>query len=313
MSLELFLDPQLLRLTVAVAAPFIVAALGELLMERAGILNVGIEGVMAVGAAVGFLGTWATGGSYLVGLLAAMLAGAALCLVLAYYGITLRGQQITIGLGLLVFGLGLASLLYRAVVGVQFAAPRVDVLPPAPIPVLADLPVVGTVLFSQDVLVYVAFLLVPVLQVLLFSTPLGLRWRACGENPRAADTVGVNVVALRYAATLLGGLLIGLAGAYLPLTITGGYSDGMVGGRGWIALMLVILGRWLPWLVILGALLFAYVEALQFRVALVTRAVPPQLLLALPYLLAIVVLVRVYRGAQAPAALAVPYDREARE
>ena len=313
MSPELFLDPQLLRLTVAVAAPFIVAALGELLMERAGILNVGIEGVMAVGAAVGFLGTWATGGSYLVGLLAAMLAGAALCLVLAYYGITLRGQQITVGLGLLVFGLGLASLLYRAVVGVQLAAPRVDVLPPAPIPGLADLPVVGTVLFSQDVLVYVAFLLVPVLQVLLFSTPLGLRWRACGENPRAADTVGVNVVALRYAATLLGGLLIGLAGAYLPLTITGGYSDNMVGGRGWIALMLVILGRWLPWLVILGALLFAYVEALQFRVALVTRAVPPQLLLALPYLLAIGVLVRVYRGAQAPAALALPYDREARE
>ena len=313
MTPELFLDPQLLRLTIAIAAPFIVAALGELLMERAGILNVGIEGVMAVGAAVGFLGTWSSGGSYLVGLLAAMLAGAALCLVLAYYGISLRGQQITVGLGLLVFGLGLASLLYRAVVGVQFAAPRINVLPPAPIPGLAALPVLGTVLFSQDVLVYVAFALVPVLQAVLFGTPLGLRWRACGENPRAADTLGVNVAALRYAATLVGGLLIGLAGAYLPLTITGGYSDGMVGGRGWIALMLVILGRWLPWLVILGALLFAYVEALQFRVALVTRAVPPQLLLALPYLLAIVVLVRVYRGAQAPAALAVPYHREARE
>ncbi|MGI9148831.1 MAG: ABC transporter permease, partial [Chloroflexota bacterium] len=254
---ELFVDPQLLRLTVAIAAPFIVAALGELLMERAGILNVGIEGIMALGAAVGFLGTWASGGSYVMGVLAAMLAGALPCLILAYYGITLRGQQITVGLGLLVFGLGLASLLYRGVVGVQFAAPRIDVLPPLPIAVLSQLPVIGAVLFSQNVLVYLAFALVPAVQALLFATPLGLRWRACGENPRAADTVGIPVGRLRYAATLSGGLLIGLAGAYLPLTITGGYSEGMVGGRGWIALMLVIVSRWVPWAVIVGALVFA--------------------------------------------------------
>lgn len=313
MNAELFVDPQLLRLTVAIAAPFVVAALGELLMERAGILNVGIEGVMTLGAAVGFLGTWASGGSYAVGLLAAMLAGALQCLILAYYSISLRGEQITVGLGLLVFGLGLASLLYRAFVGVQFATPHVDVLASVAIPVLSQLPVVGAVLFSQNVLVYLAFVLVPLVQALLFTTPLGLRWRACGENPRAADTVGVNVGRLRYAATLSGGLLIGLAGAYLPLTITGGYSEGMVGGRGWIALMLVIVSRWVPWAVIIGALVFAYVEALQFRLALVTRAVPQQLLLALPYLLAIAVLVRVYRGAQSPAALALPYDRETRE
>ncbi len=312
MSSELFIDPQLLRLTVAIAAPFIVAALGELLMERTGVLNVGIEGMMAVGAAVGFLATWGSGGSYVVGLLAAMVAGALQCLILAYYGIGLRGQQITVGLGLLVFGLGLASLLYRAAVGVQFAAPRVDVLPPLPIPGLSQVPVLGEVLFTQDALVYLAFLLVPAVHGLLFWTPLGLRLRACGDNPRAADTLGVNVTVLRYGATLAGGLLIGLAGAYLPLTITGGYSDGMVGGRGWIALMLVILGRWLPWLVIAGALLFAYVEALQFRLALATKAIPSQLLLALPYLIAIAVLVRVYRGAQAPAALALPYDREER-
>jgi len=312
MSPELFVDPQLLRLAVAIAAPFLLAALGELLMERSGVLNVGIEGMMAVGAVVGFLGTWGSGGSYLVGIGAAMLAGGLLTLILGCYAISLRGQQITAGLGLLVFGLGLASLLYRAAVGVEFAAPRVQVLPSVPLPGLARLPVVGEVLFSHDLLVYGSFLLVPLVHGFLFGTPLGLRLRACGDNPRAADTLGVNVVALRYAATVAGGLLIGLAGAYLPLAITGGYSDGMVGGRGWIALMLVILGRWLPWAVVGGALLFAYVEALQFRLALVTRAVPPQLLLALPYLLAIAVLVRVYRGAQAPAALAVPYDREAR-
>lgn len=312
MTPELFVDPQLLQLTIAIAAPFVVAALGELLSERAGVLNVGIEGVMAVGAAAGFLATWATGAA-IAGLAVAMLMGAALALVLAFYGISLRGEQITVGLIILVLGLGLASLLYRAVVGVQFAAPRVDVVPPLKLPFLSEIPVLGPVLFSQHPLVYLAYALTVLVQALLFGTPTGLRWRAVGENPRAADTVGISVVGLRYAATLLGGLLMGLAGAYLPLTLTGGYSDGMVGGRGWIALMLVILGRWIPWVVILGALLFAYVEALQFRLALVTRAVPPQLLLSLPYLLAIVVLVRVYRGARAPAALGLRYDREARE
>ena len=312
MTPELFVDPQLLQLTIAIAAPCVVAALGELLSERAGVLNVGIEGVMAVGAAAGFLATWATGAA-IAGLAVAMLMGAALALVLAFYGISLRGEQITVGLIILVLGLGLASLLYRAVVGVQFAAPRVDVMPPLKLPFLSEIPVLGPVLFSQHPLVYLAYALTVLVQALLFGTPTGLRWRAVGENPRAADTVGISVVGLRYAATLLGGLLMGLAGAYLPLTLTGGYSDGMVGGRGWIALMLVILGRWIPWVVILGALLFAYVEALQFRLALVTRAVPPQLLLSLPYLLAIVVLVRVYRGARAPAALGLRYDREARE
>lgn len=312
MGPSVFADPQLLHLAITIAAPFVVAAMGELIMERAGVLNVGIEGMMAVGAAAGFLGTWSSGGSYGMGLLAAMLAGGLMSGILACYGITLRGQQLTVGLGLLVFGLGLASLLYRAAVGVQFAAPRVDVLPRVALPGLSRIPILGEVLFTQDVLVYVAFLLVPAVHAILFLTPLGLRLRACGDNPRAADTLGINVVAMRYAATLAGGLLIGLAGALLPLTLTGGYSDGMVGGRGWIALMLVILGRWMPWTIVGGALLFAYVEALQFRLALVTKAVPSQLLLALPYLLAIVVLVRVYRGAQAPAALAIPYDREAR-
>jgi len=312
MSLDLFLDPNLLRLAVTIAAPLVVAALGELIMERAGVLNVGIEGIMAVGAAAGFLATWASGGNYVLGLLAAMLAGALLCLLLGGYSISLRAQQISVGLGLLVFGLGFASLLYRAVVGIQFSAPRISVLPALPIPLLADLPFLGRVLFSQDILVYLAFLLAPLVHLLLFRTSFGLRLRACGENPRAADAVGVNVHVLRYVAAVAGGLLLGMAGAYLPLTLTGGYSDGMVGGRGWIALMLVILGRWFPLRVVGGALLFAYVEALQFQLALATQAVPSQLLLSLPYLLAIVVLIRIYRGAQAPAALGIPYEREAR-
>lgn len=312
MSLDLFLDPYLFRLAVTIAAPLVVAALGELIMERAGVLNVGIEGIMAVGAAAGFLGTWGSGGNYTVGIAAAMLAGSLMCLLLGGYAISLRAQQISVGLGLLVFGLGFASLLYRAVVGIQFSAPRVAVLLPLPIPGLAELPFLGTVLFTQDALVYVAFLLALLVHLLLFRTSYGLQLRACGENPRAADTLGVNVSALRYVAVVAGGLLIGMAGAYLPLTLTGGYSDGMVGGRGWLALMLVILGRWAPLRVVGGALLFAYVEALQFQLALLTQVIPSQFLLSLPYLLAVVVLIRIYRGAHAPAALGIPYEREAR-
>lgn len=312
MTLDLFVDPQLLRLAVAMSIPFILAALGELIMERAGLLNVGIEGIMAVGAAVGFLGTWALGGQYVAGMLAAMAAGALLSLVLGYFGVTLRAEQISVGLALLVFGLGLASLLYRAVIGIQFVAPRVDVLAPVWLPGLSQAPVIGEILFTHNPLVYLTFLLVPLVHFVLFGTSAGLRLRACGENPRAADTLGVHVARVRYIAAACGGLLIGLAGAYLPLAITGAYSDGMAAGRGWIALMLVILSRWLPWRIVAGAFLFAYLGALQFRLALVTQIVPPQLLLSLPYLLAIVVLIRVYRGAQAPAALAVPYDREAR-
>ena len=309
--IELFADAQLWRLTVAIAAPFVLAALGELLMERVGILNVGIEGMMAVGAAVAFLVTFATG-SLVVGIGAAMLAAALMALVLAYYGVTLRASQITVGLGLLVLGLGLASLLYRAVIGVRTAPPRITTLGALPVPGLSQVPVLGEVLFSQNLMVYAAFLLVPLVHLVVFHTPLGLRLRACGENPRAADTLGVNVFGLRYASAGLGGLLIGAAGAYLPLAITGGYSDGMVGGRGWIALMLVIFARWSPLSILLGALLFAYVEALQFKVALLTKAIPTQLLLMLPYILALLVLIRIYRGAQAPAALTVPYDRESR-
>jgi simple sugar transport system permease protein len=155
-------------------------------------------------------------------------------------------------------------------------------------------------------------LLVPAVHLFLFHTPLGLRVRAAGENPRAVDTLGLDVAALRYGATLTGGVLIGLGGAYLPLALTGTFSDNMTAGRGWLALILVIFGRWQPGLVLLGACFFAYVDSLQFKVAMSTQLVPPQFLLMLPYVLAVVVLIRIYSGAQVPRALAVPYDREAR-
>ena len=285
--------------------------MGELLIERSGVLNIGIEGMMLVGAAVGFV-VAVRAGSIVLGIAAAMAASGLMALVLAYYSVDLRGSQITVGLGLFVLGIGLSSLLYRVMFGVRLTPPRVATLPPLAIPGLADIPVAGEIVFRQNVLVYAALLLVPAVHLLLFRTPLGLRLRAAGENPRAVDTLGIDVFMLRRATTVAGGLLIGAAGAYLPIALTGTFNDGMTAGRGWLALMLVIFGRWRPGWALLGALLFACVESFQFKLAMGTKVIPPQFLLMLPYLFAMAVLVWIYRGAKAPTALAVPYDREAR-
>lgn len=311
MTLDPLTDPLLWQQMLVYAAPLVIAAMGELVIERSGILNVGIEGMMLVAAVVCFVVAWRTG-SAAAGIGAAMASAGALALVLAYYAISLRGSQVTVGLGLYVLGIGLSSLIYRVVFGVRMSPPRVATLAPLPIPGLAEIPVIGPTVFHHNPLVYVALGLVPGLHLVLFHTPLGLRLRAAGENPRAIDTLGINVFALRYGASVFGGLLIGLGGAYLPLVLTGTFSDNMTAGRGWLALMLVIFGRWRPGLALLGGFLFAWVESLQFRVAMGTRLVPPQFLLMLPYVFAMIVLVRIYRGARAPRALAVPYDREAR-
>jgi len=251
-------------------------------------------------------------GSLVAGMAAGMLASGIMALMLAYYGITLGGSQITVGLGLYVLGIGLSSLIYRVVFGVRLSPPQVGTLAPIALPGLVEIPVLGQILFRQNILVYLGLALVPLVYLFLFKTPLGLRIRATGENPRAVDALGINVFGLRYGATVAGGLLIGLSGAYLPLVLTGTFTDNMTAGRGWIALMLVIFGRWMPHVALLGGFLFAYVEAFQFKVAMGTKLVPPQFLLMLPYVFAMVVLVQIYRGAKAPRALTVPYDREAR-
>jgi simple sugar transport system permease protein len=198
------------------------------------------------------------------------------------------------------------------VFGIRLTQPSVPTLKAMPIPGLADVPVLGPTVFNLNVLAYLALLLVPAVHVVLFKTPVGLRLRASGENPRAVDALGIDVFTLRYAATVAGGCLIGLGGAYLPLVLTGTFTDSMIAGRGWIAIMLVIFGRWVPVVTLLGAFLFAYVEVFQLKVAIGAKVIPSQFLLMLPYVFAMVVLVRIYQGAQAPRALAVPYDREAR-
>jgi simple sugar transport system permease protein len=307
MDWSLFFDPSLFRLTLVVAAPVLLASLGEVLIERSGVLNVAIEGMMLLGASAGFLAAYRAQ-SNTVGVLVAMATTALVGLVLAVCCVTLRASQLTVGLALFVFSVGLSSLLYRLVIGVRTLTPKVTTYGAW----ATHGPDLVTWLGRLPIPVYVALALVVLVHVVLFHTPFGLRLRACGENPLAAESHGIPVFAFRYGSVLVGSALIGAGGALLPLLLTGTYTDLMVGGRGWIALMLVIFGRWTPFGVLLGAVLFGYVEALQYSLTLRLPHVPPQFLLMIPYLFVIIVALRAYRGAQAPAALMKPYDREQR-
>lgn len=311
MNFSTFFDSNVMSLTITMLAPLLIAALGELIMEHSGISNMSIDGMMFMGAACGFLASYFSG-SVIIGMITAMISTALMGWLLAFFSIRLRASQLIVGLGLYVLGTGLPSLLYRLFIGVRLVSPQIPTLAKVEIPVLSKIPYVGTILFDQPYLVYIAYLLVPIVSFILYKTKIGLRIRATGENPRAVDTLGINVFSIRYICTIIGSALIGLAGAYLPMILTGTFSDGMVGGRGWIALMLVIFGRWKPSGIVGGALLFAYVEALQFRLQMLASNVPSQFFLMMPYIVAILVLVQIYRHAEAPMALMKPYDRELR-
>ena len=300
-----------LAATVQAGTPLLFASAGEMMAERSGIMNLGLEGMMLVGAVSGFLVTVVCGNHWL-GVLAALGAGAIMALIHAFISITLRGNQVVSGLALTIFGTGLSSFLGKNFIGIPLPQ-RFNAIP---IPGLADIPGLGPVLFRQDALVYMSFILVPILYLLLFRTSWGLALRATGESPTAADASGINVVLIRYLNTILGGALAGLGGAYLSLVFAPSWTDGMTAGRGWIAVALVIFGMWSPFKVMAGAYLFGGVEALTFRLQTMGVIVSPFYLQMLPYILTILVLVlAVQRNGQEagpPTALGTPYDREER-
>ncbi len=300
-----------LAATVQAGTPLLFASSGEMMAERCGIMNLGLEGMMLVGAVSGFLVTVVSGNHWL-GVLAALGAGAIMALIHAFISITLRGNQVVSGLALTIFGTGLSSFLGKNFIGTPLPQ-RFNAIP---LPGLADIPGLGPVLFRQDALVYLSFILVPILYLLLFRTSWGLALRATGETPTAADASGINVVLIRYLNTILGGALAGLGGAYLSLVFAPSWTDGMTAGRGWIAVALVIFGMWSPFKVMAGAYLFGGVEALTFRLQTMGVIVSPFFLQMLPYILTILVLVlavqRNGREAGPPTALGTPYDREER-
>lgn len=315
------LDLVLSMLTVAIVAgtSLIYATIGEIFTERSGILNLGLEGILIMGAVSGFAAAYHTE-SLLAGVVVAMITGGLLAAIHAFLTISLRADQVVSGLALTLFGIGLSSFLGQRLgpggkplvgeVGPRFSRMA--------IPVLSDLPLLGNAFFNQDMLVYLMYILVPVATYYIYKTRPGLHLRAVGENPATADAMGVSVPRTRYLYTILGGMLIGLGGAHLSLAYTPGWTENLTGGRGWIAIALVIFSVWDPRRAVIGALLFGGVNAFQFRLQAAGTTIPAAFLGMLPYLLTIVVLViitwweTISKRIGAPAALGVPYVREER-
>ncbi|MDI6825243.1 MAG: ABC transporter permease [Bacillota bacterium] len=293
---------------VTAGTPILFAALGEILAERAGVLNLGVEGMMLVGAVSGFLVTVRTGSPWL-GLLGALVAGGLMALIHAVLCVGLRANQVVSGLALTLFGTGLSGYLGKPVIGV----PAPSTFRAVEVPVLGDIPFLGPVVFGHDYLVYISYLLVPALWFFLYRTRPGLHMRAVGENPAAADAMGINVGWTRYIYTVAGGVLAGAGGVYLSLAYAPTWLENMTAGRGWIAVALVIFAGWNPLVALAGSYLFGGVDALGLRIQAVGTVVPSFFLSMLPYIFTILVLLVSTRGGRrlgAPGALGLAYDRE---
>lgn len=298
----------LLAATLRMATPIILAALGEIITERSGILNLGVEGMMLMGAIAGFIGAYFTGNPW-IGFLLAIFVGGLMGLLMGFFSITLSINQVLAGIGIYFAGWGLSSLIYRFTFGAATVTPTISGIDPIPIPLLSQIPVVGEILFTQDALVYLMIILTILTAVVLFRTTLGLKIRAVGENPKAADTVGTNVFSIRYLCIVVGGMLAALGGAYLTVAHLKLFWENMTVGRGFIAIAIVYFGKWHPYRTLMGGLLFGFAYALQIRLQAMELPFPHQFLLALPYILVIVILVLVARRAIGPASLATPYRR----
>ena len=297
---------ELLVLTLAAGTPLVYAALGELVTEKSGVLNLGVEGMMLVGAVTAFIVAATTGNAWL-GVGAGIGAGAALSLVFAVLTLTLMANQVAAGLALSLFGVGLSAF-----VGLDYVSIVITGIAPLAVPGLSDLPVVGKLLFGHNPLVYLSLALFAAIQWFLYRTRPGLVVRAVGESPQSAHAIGYPVVRIRYLAVMFGGACAGMGGAYLALAYTPLWTEGMTAGRGWIALALVVFATWRPWRVLAGAYLFGGVTLATFQAQAAGVSVPSQLLAMLPYLATIVVLAIISRDAvtirrNAPASLGKPF------
>lgn len=297
---------QLVALTLAAGTPLVFAALGELVTEKSGVLNLGVEGMMLVGAVAAFAVAAATQSPWL-GVVAGLLAGGAVSAIFAVLALTLMSNQVATGLALSLFGVGLSAF-----VGLEYVSIVIEGIPPLSFRGLSDLPVVGPLLFAHNPLVYLSLVLFAAVQWFLYRTRAGLVVRAVGESPHSAHAIGYPVVAIRCAAVLFGGACSGLAGAYLAVAYTPLWVEGMTAGRGWIALALVVFATWKPWRVLAGAYLFGGVTLAQFQAQALGLDIPSQFLSMLPYLATILVLAIISRDAttirlNAPASLGRPF------
>ena len=307
----------MLSMCIPFSVALLLASIGEMFNQRAGVFNLGCEGVMAMGAFVGMLIPFMAGGGGAVsecynflGFAAAALLGALFGLFFGVVTVTFRAPQGIAGIGLQMFGVGTAGTLFRHFVGGTQSIPGI---PDIDIPLLSDIPFFGDVLFSHNAVAYLAYIFIPVAWYILFKTPWGLKVRAVGTNPRAADSMGINVSRTRYEALMLGGALAGLAGAYLSIAQAKMFSDTLISGRGFIAVALVYFGHWHPAQIMGGALLFTLAQTFQTIVQSMGISFPYELAVMLPYILVIVVLSFTSRNqTTAPVSLGKPFNREIR-
>lgn len=296
--------------TVRMAIPILIAALGLTYSERSGIMNIGGEGVMLMGAFAAFSTAMITG-SYWAGLVAAMLIGMLTILLFAFTSITLRVQQVVVGAGLNMLCAGLTSFVYRIFFrGENAITTRIttDSFPNIAIPGLSDIPILGSMFFDHNIIVYFGFLMVFVQWFILYKTSLGIKIIAVGENPRAADSLGIKVLRMRYLVTVFSGFMLGIAGAYLSIAQANNFTEGMTGGRGFIALAVVVLGKWNPLGAFFGAMLFGAASALQLLIQNQGWSISSHLVMSVPYIMTVIAVIAVSKNrVGAPGKLAIPY------
>ncbi|MFN3548191.1 MAG: ABC transporter permease [Mesorhizobium sp.] len=294
---------------IRIASPLIFATMGELICERAGVLNLGIEGIMAAGAFAGWFTVY-SGGDQWTGVAVAAATGAAFGLLHATLTVPLGLSQHVVGIGVTLLATSITYFTYRLALPTVTSPPKIEPFQPLPIPVLSEIPIIGPALFAQTPLTYLAYVTVAVVAWGLYRTPLGLAVRAAGENPSAVEAQGLSVTAIRIGAVMAGSALMAVGGAFLTMSAFNSFFFEMINGRGWICIALVVFGSWRPGKALIGAILFAAFDAYQIRLQQVTGGVVPyQLFLMLPYVLSILALVLVARRATYPKALMVPYQK----
>ena len=290
---------------IRLATPYLYAAIGETFGQRSGMLNLGVDGIMLMGAFSGFYVVFLTNNLWL-GLLAAVIVGGLMGLATAFINVTLQAQQGISGIGVFLFGLGLSDLLFQKLVN---NVETVRTFPATPIPILSAIPIIGDIFFNQNILVYGAYLLVPLSWFILNKTTLGLKIQSVGENPAAADTLGVSVTGVRYFTVILGSVLAGIAGASLSIALLGVFQQNLTNGLGFIAVALVYFGGWRPLGVLAGSLIFSLINSLQIWVQVKGIPIPSDVAIMLPYILTILVLVLSSGRFRQPSALTKPYER----
>jgi simple sugar transport system permease protein len=307
-AIEILTSASLWAAVLRIATPLIFGVLGALLCERAGVLNLGIEGIMTMGAMVGWL-TVFLGADLWTGLLVAALSGMLIGLLHAILTVPLGLSQHVSGLGITLFAASLSYFLYRLIVEVGDLPPTIEPFQAIVIPGLSELPFIGPVLFQQSAPTYLALACVAIMAYVLARTPLGLAIRMTGENPHAVDAQGLDPLMIRIGAVMAGSALMAVGGAFLTMAAFNSFFPDMVQGRGWICIALVVFASWRPGKALIGALLFALFDAFQLRLQTLVEGVPYQLFLMAPYLLSIAALILVARRAQVPEALMMPYRR----